>query len=659
MAKKNNTLQKSDPTDDDLNNLSTRSNSRSNSKTRRNTLNKKTKFNDSNELQENGLESSDSDAFFDSDEEEGHLNRSGNVPIDWYETEDHIGYTVEGKKLIKELDSTQLGQLIFNSENPDAWRTIIDPRNNRTIRLTDDDLKIIRRIRKGLYPSETYDPEAVTVEFDNKDSIHPVSFELPPKNRFLPSKWEAMKVAKLVKLIKSGKIYTSEQKRLNELKKLEELERVEDIWKDSIYDVDPTSAKRSYKHEIKPPKIALPTNSESYNPPEEYLLNEEETKEWKETPEHERSVNYLPTQYSSMRLVPVYPNLIVERFNRCLQLLMCPRAVKLKMNVDPESLLPKLPSPSELGPYPKIVSVEYRFKGLKRLSVDCTGRFLALSSSELINICDVLTGRPFLTLEFHDIHDLLWHPKFQVIIVSHENYVSALPVDLPNKFQTDSVECNDTTDYEKAVKYLSMESPKGNYFVCVCPDSLESINQCILHCLPKRSSMKLGNKVSNNKMKLAIFHPSEPKLIIAFTRNIRVYNLNTKAGHDNKLADENKFTGVELPVSIDTNGTYLLTGDELGKLTIFDQEISSFPYKSFSFENETIIKVQIHKKLPLFLVAYTHCVKCFHLSTTQESELLFVPLGELKIKEKLTDCSWHNTEPWLYTSTNKEALMWA
>eukprot|EP00375_Theileria_parva_P000957 XP_763627.1 hypothetical protein [Theileria parva strain Muguga] len=118
--------------------------------------------------------------------------------------------------------------------------------------------------------------------------------------------------------------------------------------------------------------------------------------------------------------------------------------------------------------------------------------------------------------------------------------------------------------------------------------------------------MNLGNKVSNNKMKLAIFHPTEPKLIIAFTRNIRVYNLTTKAGHDNKLEEESKFTGLDSPVSIDTNGTYLLTGDELGKLTMFDQEISSFPYKSFSFENESIIKVQIHKKLPLVLVAYSN-----------------------------------------------------
>lgn len=50
-----------------------------------------------------------------------------------------------------------------------------------------------------------------------------------------------------------------------------------------------------------------------------------------------------------------------------------------------------------------------------------------------------------------------------------------------------------------------------------------------------------------------------------------------------RLEEESKFTGLDSPVSIDTNGTYLLTGDELGKLTMFDQEISSFPYKSFRY----------------------------------------------------------------------------
>ncbi|KAK2196038.1 hypothetical protein BdWA1_002636 [Babesia duncani] len=32
-----------------------------------------------------------SEAYFDSDEDEGDINRSGNVPLKWYEHEDHIG----------------------------------------------------------------------------------------------------------------------------------------------------------------------------------------------------------------------------------------------------------------------------------------------------------------------------------------------------------------------------------------------------------------------------------------------------------------------------------------------------------------------------------------------------------------------------------------
>ncbi|BAM40969.1 uncharacterized protein TOT_030000230 [Theileria orientalis strain Shintoku] len=669
----------------DIETSSTRSNSVNDSKTRNKKNLNKTKVTFIEEDDQIDLQSQDSETLFDSDEAEGEVNRTGNVPIDWYNDENHIGYTVEGKRLVKELDSTQLGQLIFNSDNPDSWRTIVDPKNNRTIRLSDDDLKIIRRIRKGMYPSETYDAEGLTIEFDNKDAKQPVSFELEPKARFLPSKWEAMKVARLVKLIKSGKIFTLEQRRLNEQKMMEEWERVEDIWKDAIYDVDPTSAKRSSKNEIKPPKTELPTHSESYNPPEEYLFNEEEKKDWIETEPHERKMNYMPNKYESLRAVPVYENLIVERFTRCLQLLMCPRAVKMKMNVDPESLLPKLPSPSELGPFPKKESVEYRFEGLKKLTEYRTGRYVALATSEIVRICDVITGCAFMKLEFSEINDMLWHPKLPIIVVAHESKVTILPLNLPNK--SGSKEENEEDEYEKARNYLSMGSdknnwkvykkgeyegisiqhphpvrnmavhPGGNYIVCVSPESVESINQCVLHCIPKKSSMRLGNKISNNRIKLAMFHPSEPKLIVAFTRNIRLYNLSTTGSND-KLNDESKFTGVELPVSMDTNGTYLLTGDEEGKLTIYDQEISSFPYKTFSFENEKVIKVQIHKKLPLALVAYRKSIKCFHISTNKDGEILFVPLNELKMDGILSDCNWHNREPWLYTCTNKKGLLW-
>ena len=47
------------------------------------------------------------------------------------------------------------------------------------------------------------------------------------------------------------------------------------------------------------------------------------------------------------------------RYNRCLDLYLCPRAVKHRMNVDPASLLPSLPAVSSLRPFPVSLCLSY------------------------------------------------------------------------------------------------------------------------------------------------------------------------------------------------------------------------------------------------------------------------------------------------------------
>lgn len=42
--------------------------------------------------------------------------------------------------------------------------------------------------------------------------------------------------------------------------------------------------------------MPLPEHDESYNPPEEYLPDEDEIKEWQEEDEEDRKKNYLPTK---------------------------------------------------------------------------------------------------------------------------------------------------------------------------------------------------------------------------------------------------------------------------------------------------------------------------------------------------------------------------
>lgn len=71
-----------------------------------------------------------------------------------------------------------------------------------------------------------------------------------------------------------------------------------------------------------PPREQLPGHGESYNPPAEY------------DPEK---------IYDCLRKVPRYKSAIFERYSRCLDLLLCPRIVKSRLNIRPESLIPKLP----------------------------------------------------------------------------------------------------------------------------------------------------------------------------------------------------------------------------------------------------------------------------------------------------------------------------
>ena len=125
-------------------------------------------------------------------------------------------------------------------------------------------------------------------------------------------------------------------------------------------------------------------------------------------------------RFESLRSVPAYEKALREGFDRCLDLYLCPRTRKKRVsggpifflwvykglhclgaslsfllwcsslmhddcliipqiNIDPESLKPKLPSKKDLRPYPKTCYLE--FKGhsgpVRSLSVEATGQWIA------------------------------------------------------------------------------------------------------------------------------------------------------------------------------------------------------------------------------------------------------------------------------------------
>ncbi|EER01366.1 ribosome biogenesis protein bop1, putative, partial [Perkinsus marinus ATCC 50983] len=157
---------------------------------------------------------------YDSDDSDDEYtrNRIGKVPLKWYlDNHDHIGYDISGKKIARTVKTSEIDTLLRAAEDPDAWRTVTDIKNDREIKLSDTDLRIIQRIRKGFFPTGRGDgdeDEEFQVEYEDRieDKIHPMRTRYPTKKSFMPDQDEARKVNRLIKLIRAGIIKPKEEK---------------------------------------------------------------------------------------------------------------------------------------------------------------------------------------------------------------------------------------------------------------------------------------------------------------------------------------------------------------------------------------------------------------------------------------------------------------
>jgi ribosome biogenesis protein ERB1 len=316
------------------------------------------------------------------DEDAAGNNTVGRIPLHWYDAFDHIGYSIDGTKLLKRPGKDRIDLALQNRDDPLALRRIYDMYNDREVVLSERELEIIRRIQSGAFAHPEFNDTPDYVDyFTHEKEIMPLSAAPEPKARFLPSKWEMMKVMKIAKAMKEGRYKMKKpEKPADESQSSGYL-----LWKD---DEDELllheSNSRRFKFHLPAPKMPLPGHAESYNPPEEYLLSEEELKKFNEADPEDRPYNFEPRKYSCLRHVEGYQNFVRERFERCLDLYLCPRKLKKRLNIDPETLIPKLPSPSELKPFPNRLVLQFlgHAKGVTSLSVSPDGQYLASGSED-------------------------------------------------------------------------------------------------------------------------------------------------------------------------------------------------------------------------------------------------------------------------------------
>lgn len=611
-----------------------------------------------------GVEESDS-----SEDEVAPRNTIGDVPFKWYEDEGHIGYDITGKKIKKRAKQDKLDSFLANADDSKNWRKIIDEYNDEEVELTKHEVKLIGRMLRGRAPHADFDPYTPYVDwFDWDGAKHPLSNAPEPKRRFTPSKWESKKVVRYVRAIRKGLIKFDKPK---------EESRFYMLWSD---DSRSTEKARNGLAYIPPPRPKLPGHEESYNPSLEYIPTQEEINSYQLMYEEDRP-KFIPRRFTSLRNVPAYENATKEVFHRLMDLYLCPRTRKKRINIDPESLKPKLPSRKDLKPYPVTCYLEYRgHKGaVMSISAEASGQWIASGSTDgTVRIWEVETGRCVRVWEIGEgVNQVAWNPlpQLPILAVAVGQDVVLLNTGIGNEDVQNSIEellllktpsSSDESGYVNWVQDDKLHGirlkhfktvttvewhRKGDYFSIIMPAG-ES-RAIYVHRLSQKVSQRLPFKLHGIPV-ASVFHPTRSVILVATKNSVRVYDL-LKQKLVGKLD-----TGLRQvsSVAIHPGGDNVIVGSREGKLCWFDMDLSSKPYRILKCHEKDITNVAFHKSYPLFASSTDDCAAyVFHgmVYSDLNQNPLIVPLEILRGHTStngrgVMDCQFHPRQPWLFTA---------
>lgn len=633
---------------------------------------------------------------------EENANTIGDIPLSFYDQYPHIGYDINGKRIMRPAKGEALDALLDSIEVPKGWTGLTDPSTGKPLELSQEELELLKKVQMNESTVDGYNPYEPLVEsFSSQLEIMPLSAAPEPKRRFVPSKHEAKRVMKIVKAIREGRILPYRPPEEREEKE-EDLINY-DLWADEVERPD-------HIMHIPAPKLPPPGYEESYHPPAEYLPDKKERKEWEQTDPEDREKEFLPNDYGSLRRVPGYENFVKEKFERCLDLYLAPRVRRSKLNIDPESLLPKLPSPEELKPFPTTCATVFRgHKGrVRSLAVDPTGIWLATGGDDgTVRVWELLTGRQLWSVKLSDedaVNVVRWRPGKDAVILAaaagDDLFLTVPPMIADPEIEKASLDIIDAgwgyaasnpppsaADANKKntppqwirpsseladagvcvvipLRYVPKSISwhrRGDYFVTVCSGASTPASVAIaIHTVSKhltqypfRRRLKGGGPPQT-----AHFHPSKPILFVANQRSIRGYDLSRQLLVKIVQPGARWISSFDIhPTSSSASGgDNIIVGSYDRRLLWHDLDLSQRPYKTLRYHRKAIRAVKFHPggRYPLFADASDDgSLQIFHGSVTGDmlSNASIVPLKVLK-GHKITgelgvlDIDWHPREAW-------------
>ena len=628
-------------------------------------------------------------------------NTIGDIPLSYYESFPHIGYNINGKRIMRPARGEALDELLDSIEVPEGWTGLTDPATGKPLQLRRDELELLRKVQGNEIAQDDYEQYAPTVEwFTSKTETMPLSAAPEPKRRFVPSKHEAKRIMKIVRAIREGRILPYKPPQ-------EDAEEDEGVIR---YDLWSNEQPRSeHAMHMPAPKLPPPTFDESYHPPPEYLPDEKEQVEWEQAEEEDRSKDYLPKDHDSLRKVPGYIRFVKEKFDRCLDLYLAPRIRRTRLHIDPESLLPKLPSPDELRPFPSQQTAVFSgHEGFVRtLAIDQTGQYLATGGEDgTVRVWSMFPPRQVWLAKFGSdtpINVVRWRPGAGALILAiaaGDDIHLAIPTppDLSAEMESDSRAVLDggwssaksgsksskdipwirpsrslqdqgvlvTIPLGYSAKSLSFHTG-GNHIVTVCPSSTVPASRHIaIHTINTHRTQYPFSKRprGGGTPQTAHFHPNKAQLFVANQRAIRSYDLANPQLLKIIQPGARWISSFDVhPTSSSTAGSdNLLVSSYDRRLLWIDLDLSLKPYKTLRYHEKAIRTARFHRntaRYPLFADGSDDgLIQIFHGQVVSDtmSNARIVPLKVLKGHKVgkgglgVMDLDWHPHEAWLVSA---------
>lgn len=106
------------------------------------------------------------DPVYDSDDTDANepINTIGNIDLKFYDSYPHIGYDINGKKIMRPAAGDALDALLDSIEVPKGWTGLTDPTTGKPLNLSQNELELIKKIQMNEL-QDGFDPYPVCVVY--------------------------------------------------------------------------------------------------------------------------------------------------------------------------------------------------------------------------------------------------------------------------------------------------------------------------------------------------------------------------------------------------------------------------------------------------------------------------------------------------------------